>query len=67
MKDLKKLISSGFASDRSRLDFLAEELTKELEASSQRLKMLENAVSLMQEAMVRIEATIQSIRMENEK
>lgn len=66
--NLKNEINSRFMGDRSRLDLLAELTTKEVEGVNHRIQMLENAISVMQEAMVRIENAINSIGMvENEE
>jgi hypothetical protein len=58
MKNLKNEINSRFMGDRSRTDYLADLLTEEIKDLNERMSLIENAMSIMQEVLVRIELSL---------
>jgi hypothetical protein len=67
MKDIKKEINSRLMGDRTRVDYMADVISAEMNSYNNRLQAIENALSVMQEAMIRMEATILTPKEENEK
>jgi hypothetical protein len=60
--DFKKEINSKFLGDRSRVDYLAELMTKRTDNFYKEYLLLYNTVMVMQEAIVKIEDEIQSLK-----
>ena len=56
--NFKNEINSRFMGDRTRQDALADLITKEFEALHSKVALLERTISIMQEAMVRMEIVI---------
>jgi hypothetical protein len=67
MKDFKKEINSRFMGDRTRTEFMADLITEEFTNQNLRIQALENVISLMQEAMMRMELSILTPKEGNEK
>lgn len=67
MNDFKKELNSRFMGDRTKMDYMADLLTKEFNSYNNRLQAIENALSVMQEAMIRMEVAILTPKEENEK
>jgi flagellar biosynthesis chaperone FliJ len=60
--DIKKELNSRFMGDRSRLDYLADIVSKQIEAQNLRIDQIQNAVGLMQEALMRMEIAYNTIK-----
>jgi hypothetical protein len=58
--NFKNEINSRFMSDRGKIETLADLMTKESESLNHRMLMIENSLSLMQEALIRIESMLPS-------
>jgi hypothetical protein len=58
MKDLKNEINRSFTGVMTKVDLLATLTTEEIANLSNRVQMIENALSVMQEAMLRMEQAI---------
>lgn len=58
MKDLRNEINRSFVGAMTKIDLLAGLTTEEIVQLNNRIQMIENSLSVMQEAMLRMEQAI---------